>query len=109
LEPVHEAPVIGQPSQQRHCCVRVQIDEARDQHVACELGSAGAGKALARLARRQDLADTAVFDDYRVLVKNDSRRHDRNDPVCLDDGEFRIGQGVSPPEKKSPAEAGLLN
>jgi hypothetical protein len=56
LEPVHERAVVGKTTHERHRRMRVQVDEARDQHVPWKLQAPGVRVALAGLTHRSTSA-----------------------------------------------------
>ena len=84
FQPFHKRKVIGQPAQQRHGGMCVQIDQSGHQDVVGQQNRLAGRKARARLGLRQECDDVALINRKRIVFQCDVRRFDRDDPARFD-------------------------
>ncbi len=84
LEPCHQRQVVGQPAQERHGRVRVQIHQARNQRVPVQAQVLARLEALRGLARGQHRGDAPRGHGDAVIVEDGPRGLDRDHPARAD-------------------------
>ena len=90
-QPVHQRAVVGQAAHQRHRRVRMQVDEAGDEHVLGELDACSRRDSAREPPRSGSTATMrlAAIDDG-VVVEHAPGGLDRNHPARFDDRYRRL-------------------
>ena len=110
FQPRHQRRVVGEPAHQRHRGMRVQINEAGNQHMRIEPRFAHVGELLARDRRRQDRDDAGTRQHDGVVFQYCRGRFNRDHPArgnelrCLCHGEL-----FHTHKQKSPAACGAFS
>src|SRR3990172_1581387 len=86
VEPVHQREIVGQPAQQRHRGMSVQVDEPGDQRMPGQRDVLRGAEFGARFSRRQYCSDAPMVDNDCVIEKHTACRLNWDYPACFQDG-----------------------
>ncbi len=109
-QPRHQGEVVGEPPQQRHRRVGVQIDEAGNQRVLFQAQVLARIEALRGRSRRQHRDDTPFGDRNAVIGQHGPRGLDRDHPARADKEVDRLHVLEKAPRCSDfviPAKAGI--
>jgi hypothetical protein len=102
LQPVHQRQVVGQPAQQGHRRMRVDIDQSRQHGVLRQIERLLRLEARARFSGGQHGDDAAVADRQRVILQNRVGGLDRQQPARSDKQVDVLHERKAGPKMRAP-------